>query len=235
VDRITRKELKGDKFAREVGHTVEYIGEHRKQVIRYCIVGVVALAAVLGLVGYRRQQHKARRAALTAAVEIQQSPIGPPSSEFIRSFPTEQERNGAAAKAFTDLVAKYSGSDEALIAAYYLGVAAAEQGKTLEAEKWLKNVAESGNADYASLAKLTLADLYRSQGKASEAEKLLRALIAKPSAFVSKEQATIALAELLAPSNPAEARKLLDPLSTTNRPAIGRAAMEVLSKLPRPQ
>ena len=235
MDRITRKKLKGDTFARDVGYTVEYVGEHRKQVIRYGIVGVAVLAAVLGLVYYRRQQHNARQAALTAAVEIRQSPIGPPTSELIKSFPTEQERDSAAVKAFTDLVKKYSGSDEARIAAYYLGVAAAGQDKMLEAEKWLKSVAESGNADYASLAKLTLADLYRSQGKASEAEKLLRSLIAKPSAFVSQEQATIALAELLAPTNPAEARKLLDPLSTTNRPAIGRAAMEVLSRLPRPQ
>jgi predicted negative regulator of RcsB-dependent stress response len=233
VDRITRKELKGDKFAREVGHTVEYVSEHRKQAIRYGIVGAAVLVAVLVVTGYRRQQHNARQAALTAAIEIQQAPVGPPTSEFVKSFPTEQERNSAAAKAFSDLVAKYSGSDEAIIAEYYLGAMAAEQDQTQEAEKWLKAAAESSNANYASLAKLTLADLYRWQGKAPQAEKLLRSLIAKPSEFVSKEQATIALAELLAPANPAEARKLLDPLSTTGRAAVGRAAMAVLSQLPR--
>jgi TolA-binding protein len=235
VDRITRKELKGDKFARDVGLTVEYLSEHRKQAIRYSIVGVAVLAAVLGLFYNRRQQHNARQTALTAAIEIQQSPIGSPSSEFIRSFPTAQERYSAASKAFTDLVTKYPGSDEATIAMYYLGALAADQDKMLEAEKWLKEAAQSGSANYASLAKLTLADLYRWQSRAPEAEKLLRSLIAKPTEFVSKEQATIALAELLAPSNPAEARKLLDPLSTTGRVAIGRAAMEVLSQLPRSQ
>jgi predicted negative regulator of RcsB-dependent stress response len=207
VDRLTRKKLKGDSFARDVGYTVEYLGEHRKQAIRYAIVGVAVLAAVLGVFYYLRQQRIARQAALTAAKDIQEAPIGPPPGEGIKSFPTAQERYSAATKAFTDLATKYSGSDEATIAQYHLG----------------------------SLAKLTLADLYRGQGKISEAERLLRSLIAKPTDFVSQEQATIALAELLIPSNPNEARKLLDPLSTTSRPAVGRAAMGVLSQLPRPQ
>jgi len=235
VDRLTRKKLKGDSFARDVGYTVEYLGEHRKQAIRYAIVGVAVLAAVLGFFYYLRQQRTARQAALTAAKDIQEAPIGPPPGEGIKSFPTAQERYSAATKAFTDLATKYSGSDEATIAQYHLGTLAAEQDKMLEAENWLKEAAQSGNANYASLAKLTLADLYRGQGKISEAERLLRSLIAKPTDFVSQEQATIALAELLIPSNPNEARKLLDPLSTTSRPAVGRAAMGVLSQLPRPQ
>ena len=41
---------------------------------------------------------------------------------------------------------------------------------------------------------------------------MLRDLIAHPTIFVSKEQATITLARYLAPKKPAEARKLLDPL-----------------------
>lgn len=234
MDRITRKELKGDKFARDVGLTVEYIGEHRAQVIRYSIVAVAVLAVVFGFFYYRRQQRIARQAALTAAIDVEQTPIGPPSSEY-KSFPTERERDGAAAKAFSDLVAKYPGSDQATISQYYLGTLAARQDKMLEAEKWLKEAAQSGNANYASLAMLTLADLYKSQGNTKEAEKLYRALIAKPSDFVSPEQATLELAELLAPSNPKEARKLLDPLSKTNRAAIGRQAIEMLGQLPNPR
>lgn len=230
MDRITRKELKSDKFALEVGHTVEYFAEHRKQAIRYGIAGAAVVLLVLGVVGYRRHQHAARQEALTAALELRQAPIGPPPDPSVRSFASEQEKNTAVAKAFADLAAKYSGSDEATIAEYYLGTMAADQGKTLEAEKWLKDVADSGNANYASLAKLTLADLYKGQGNMAEAEKLLRSLIAKPSMFVSKEQATIALAELLATRNPAEARKLLEPLRSA-RPGISQAAIAALGAL----
>jgi len=52
-------------------------------------------------------------------------------------------------------------------------------------------------------------------------EKLLRGLIAKPTEFVSKEHATIALAELLGSSQPAEARKLLK-CAQHHRPARDR-------------
>jgi predicted negative regulator of RcsB-dependent stress response len=235
VARITRKELKKDEFARDVGLTVEYLSEHRKQAIRYGVAVAVVAVLVLVVIGYRRQQRSARQQALTAAMEIQQSPVGPPSNEFVKFYPTEQERDNAARTAFADLVARFPGTNEATIGEYYLGTIAADQNKNQEAEKWLKQAAGASNADYASLAKLSLADLYRSEGKTADAEKLLRSLIAKPSQFVSKDEATIALADLVAPTNPAEARKLLDPLSTTNRAAIGRAASAVLSRLPPPQ
>ena len=42
MSRITRKELKTDKFALEIGHTVTFFEEHRQEIIRY---GGVALAA----------------------------------------------------------------------------------------------------------------------------------------------------------------------------------------------
>jgi TolA-binding protein len=146
VDRLTRKELKRDKFALEVEHTVEYVSEHRKAVIRYSVIGAVVLVAVLGFFAFRRQQQGARHEALTSALEIQQAAVGPAPNEFVRAYPTEQAKNEAATKAFADLSAKYSGSDEGAIAEYYLGTIAADQGKNAEAEKWLKEVIDSGNS-----------------------------------------------------------------------------------------
>lgn len=231
MDRLTRKELKSDKFALEVEHTVEYVSEHRKQVIRYCTAGAIVLLLVFGTYGYRRRQHTLRQEALAAALEIYQAPLGPSPSELIRSFPTAQDKEKAAAKAFTDVATKYAGSDEGTIARYYLGIVAADGGRLADAEKALKEVADSGEKNYASLAKLPLAEIYKSEGKTAEGEKVLRSLIAKPTDFVSKDQATIALARLLASSNPAEARKLLEPLRTT-RGAVSRTALTALSELP---
>ena len=233
MDRFTRKKLKKDEFAQDVGLTVEYLTEHRQQAIRYGTVGAVVLLLVLGIMAYRSRQYAARQAALKAASEIVQAQIGPPTGEPVQFFPTEEAKNTAIVKAFTDVVTKYRGSDEGTIAEYYLGTAAAGEGKTAEAEKWLKSAAEAGNANYASLAKLSLADVYRWEGKTPEAEKLLRSLIAKPTEFVSKEHATVALADLFVSSRPDEARKLLTPLSTAGRPAIGRAVMDVMNELPR--
>ena len=47
--RITRKELKTDKFALEVEHTVTFFEEHQKLIMRY---GAVALALIALIVGY---------------------------------------------------------------------------------------------------------------------------------------------------------------------------------------
>lgn len=232
MDRITRKGLKQDKFAAEVTHTVEYFSEHRKQATRYGVMALAAVLAVAAFVTYRSHERRVRQQALTAALEIYQAPVGVPTGDAGRTFHTPQEKTTAAMKAFSEVAAKYSGSDEGIIAQYYLGAMAADEGDTDGAIRNLKAVVDSGNRNYASLAKLSLADLYKAQGKAAEGETLLRSLVDKPSDFVSREQATIALARYIGTAKPAEARKLLEPLRTA-RSAISRAALTELSTLPQ--
>jgi hypothetical protein len=52
-----------------------------------------------------------------------------------------------------------------------------------------------------------------------------------PTIFVSKEQATLALAKGLMTTKPAEARKLLEPLRATRGPA-SQAAIQAFAELP---
>ena len=125
---------------------------------------------------------------------------------------------------------KYSGKEEGRIAQYFLGLYHADKGNLAEAEKQLKPVAESGKDAYASQAKLSLAQIYDSMGRQADAEKLLRSLIDDPTILVSKEQATIALAKVLAKKNPAEARKLLEPLRAERGP-VSRAALTALGEM----
>jgi predicted negative regulator of RcsB-dependent stress response len=231
VDRLTRKELKTDRFALEVGQIFEYLSEHQRESTRYGVAAAIVLLLVIGFFYYRRYQHNVREQALNAALRIQDAQVGQPGNEFIPGFPTQAAKDQAVLKAFTDLASKYPGSDEGIIARYSLGTLAADQGKNAEAEKDFQAVIDSRNATYGSLAKLSLAELYAAQGKLPEAEKLVSSVMDKPSVLVSKEQATIVLARLLAPSRPAEARKLLEPLRTA-RSVISRAALTALSELP---
>ncbi|MCC7497922.1 MAG: tetratricopeptide repeat protein [Bryobacterales bacterium] len=232
MDRISRKELKSDRFQERVGSTVEYLDEHRRQVI---LIGGIALAVLLvgwGAYWYSGRQKVVRQQALTQALDIQNSAVGPPSGNpLVKTFPTADARREEATKAFQQIINDHSNSEEATIARYYLGVIAAEAGKEADAAKHLQEVAEAGRNPYSSLAQFALAQLYQGQGKTTEAEKLLRALIDRPSMLVSKEQATIALAKVIAPKNPAEARKLLEPLRT-ERSAVSRTALTALSEIP---
>jgi predicted negative regulator of RcsB-dependent stress response len=233
VDRITRKKLKRDDFALEVGQTVEFFTEHRQQSFRYGVAGLIAILLIAGFFVWRAQQRSAREAAMTAAIEIRRAQVGPSQGdEQTRTFATEQDKAKAEMAAFGGVAAKYSGSTEGIIAQYYLGAIAASQGNVRGAESAFKEVIDSGDASYASLAKVALADVYEGQGKGAEAEKLLRSLLDKPTVFVSQEQATIALARCIGQRRPEEARKLLTPL-LTGRSAISRAAASELGSLPK--
>jgi predicted negative regulator of RcsB-dependent stress response len=164
---------------------------------------------------------------------IYEAPVGPASSNPPNTvtFTTQEEKTKAVHKTLGELVNKYPGTDEAAIATYYLGAYSSDQGNLGEAEKDFKQVIDSGKREYASLAKLSLAKVYQSQGKTADAEKLLRSLVANPTILVSKQQATIALAEALAPTKPEEARKLLEPLRADRSP-VSRAALNVLARIP---
>ena len=231
MDRVHRQELKHDKFVEQVGSTVEYAAGHKDQLWKW---GAVALAILLlagGAYWYTTYAAAQRDEDLRGALRIQEANVGPNSTEFVVSFPTQAEKEQATIKAFNDLAAKYPGKREGVISEYYLGVTYADQGNVLEAEKHFKLAADSGQTEYATQAKLSLADLYASSGKGGEAEKLLRSIIDNPSILVSKEQATINLGRLLGPTKPAEARKLLEPLRSERGP-VSRAALSALAEIP---
>ncbi|MBZ5586660.1 MAG: tetratricopeptide repeat protein [Acidobacteriia bacterium] len=229
--RITRKELKSDKFALEVEHTVNFFEEHQKEIIRY---GAIALAIAVLIVGYSiysRHQRAEREAALYVAIQAQEAPVGAAAPGAL-SFPTQQAKDQQTTKLFTDLKNKYSGSDEADISQYYLGSILADEGKLAEAEKSYLQASQSGDAKYASLAKLALAQIYFADGRADQGEKMLRDLMDHPTIFVSKDQATITLARYLAQKKPAEARKLLQPLMSKPGP-VGQTAISISGGIPQ--
>jgi tetratricopeptide (TPR) repeat protein len=232
VDRVTRSKLKTDRFAVEVEHSVEFVSEHRKQVFQYGAAAVALVLVAAGIWYYRDRQHTARQEELAAAMDIMQAPVaptGPPGQVF---YTTDALKNAAAVKAFKPIYDKYSGTDEGAVAASYLGAISMDEGKLTEAEKYFQRAADSGDKNLASMAKLSLAQVYLSAGRQADAEKLLRSVYdGKPTAFVSKEQAAIALARAISTTKPAEARKLLEPLRT-ERPAVSQAAITLLSQLP---
>src|SRR5207249_2762296 len=145
-------------------------------------------------------------------------------------FPTEDAKRRAAVKAFSTLASAHPGSAEGILAKYYLGAIAADQGKMTDAEKLFKEAADSGDKNYASLAKFSLAQVYFAEKRPADGEKILRDLMAHPTVFVSKDQAIIALARGIAPTRPDEARKMLEPLRTQNG-VVSQVAISAVGEL----
>src|SRR6266568_4244093 len=219
---MNRKELKTDKFAVEVEHSVEYVSAHKKQVIQYGSIAAVAIIIIGGIWYYRDRQADQRLQELGKAMDIMQVMVNPTAPPDGRDFyPSEAAKDQAGEKAFKAFYDKYSGSKEAAIAASYLGAISMDLNRLPDAEKYFQQAVESSDKNYSSMAKLSLAQVYLSTNRQADAEKLLRSLYENPTAFVSKEQATIALAQALSVSKPAEARKLLTPLMS-ERAAVSR-------------
>jgi predicted negative regulator of RcsB-dependent stress response len=229
VSRITRKELKTDKFALEVEHTVSLFEQHRQEIIRYGGIAAAVVVLIVGYTIYSRSQHAAREQALSHAIEVQEAPVGQSGSGGL-SFPTQEAKDAEAAKVFGDIKNKYSGSAEGQIASYYLASIQADQGNMAQAEKSFQDVAQHADTGYASLAKIALAQIYFSDGRNQQGEATLRDLMAHPTVFVSSDMASIALAKhYAAMKNNAEAKKLLEPLRS--KPGVGQVAITMLGEL----
>jgi predicted negative regulator of RcsB-dependent stress response len=230
VSRITRKELKTDKFALEVEHGLTFFEEHRNEIGKYAGIAVAVVVLILGYTIYQRREHGVREEALASAIRVQEAPVGVSGNGGL-AFPSQEAKDKESTRVFTELATKYSGSAEGEIGQYYLGSIKADQGKLAEAEKLFQEVAQKGDEKYASLAKFAQAQICFSEGRADQGEKLLRDLIANPTVFVSSDQAAISLARAIGQKKPAEARKLLDPLRN-KQGSVGQLALTTLSELP---
>jgi predicted negative regulator of RcsB-dependent stress response len=232
VDRLTRKDLKTDKFAVEAEHMFEFLTDHPEQLKKYGAIAAAVVIVIGGIYFYRTHQATAREEALAQAMKLDDAIVSnnpvPPNI----TFKTQAEKDQARNKAFADLAAKYRGSREGAIGGIYMASTAADKGDLAEAEKQYKDVVDSAPSDFASLATISLAQVYSAEGKQADAEKLLQDLIKNPTTLVSKEQATIALADVEMKTKPAEARKLLEPLRI-GRSAVSRAAVTMLGNLPQ--
>ena len=230
MDRHTRKELKTDKFAQGVGSGFEFLSEHRGQATRWGLVVVAVVVIVGGVWLYRSHQATQRADLLAKAMQIDDATVGPPQPPR-QTFPTVEDKEKALIAAFTDVAVKYPGSQEAAVAQLAVASTQADKGNIDEALKTFKNIIDTAPEPYVSVARLSTAQIDASQGKNDDAEKLLKELVDKPTVFVSKDQATLELAQVVAKRNPAEARKLLEPLSASPRSAVSQAAVNVMGTL----
>jgi TolA-binding protein len=229
-EHLTRKDLRTDAFAVAVEHNVDFLTHHRKQLIQYGGIALLAVAAGVGIYAFMGHSKTIREEQLSDAIAIQETAVTPNGAPGPGVYTSEDAKAAAASKAFTGVVTSHSGSREGEIAEYYLGCIAADAGKLDEARKHYQAVADGGNKDYASLANYSLAEIDYMQNRPTDGEKILRQLIDHPTVFVSKDQASITLARHLGKTNPTEARKLLDPI-IRGASESSQAAVQVMGEI----
>jgi tetratricopeptide (TPR) repeat protein len=234
LDKLTRKELKTDRFVQEVSHSLEYVSSHRAQAKKYGVLGLAVLVVAAGTYFFVTRRAAQRQSDLAGAFHVRAGIVGgtPQPGDPRPVYKDQAEKDTALGKAFANVASAHPGTNEASVAHYQLGVLASDAGRLDEAEKQFRAAMNAGDANYSSVARHSLAQVLSAKGKHAEAEKLLRELIDNPSLLVSKEQATFTLARVYASSKPAEARKLVEPLMKDTRPTIARNAEQLMGELP---
>ncbi len=230
---ITRKELREDKFAVEVEHTVDFFTAHRQKVMQYGGAAVAVAVVVGGAFYFMNYQTATRQKALGDAISASAAPITQaPSPNGALSFQTDAAKKDAVTKAFTKVAADFAGKDEGYVAEYFLGSQLVENIKFDDARKKFQDVADHAESNYASLARLALAQIDFAEGRNDEATKLLKDLIDHPTDMVSKEQAQITLAKGLAPTKPEDARSQLTSIKA-DAPEVTAIVAAAMSELPK--
>ena len=222
-----KEQVRHDRFTETVTNIVNYAASHRRQVILWASVLGLVIVIVIAALWYSASRRAARQGDLQAAFAVLEAPVAAPDAVG-RNFPTQSAKNVAAKKALQSVISKDSGTREGLMARYYLGTLKAQMGDPKGAEADLRTVASSSN-ETAPLAKIALAQLYAGQNKMTEAQGYLRELVDKPTDLVSKAQAQLLLAQLLQPTKPAEAKKIVQSVKGPNQsPAVARAADQIV-------
>lgn len=224
-----RHQLKQDQFAAATMDKLSWAVEHRNPLLYVGLAVVVVLLLAIGAFYYQQSREQKASILLGDALATYSSPLRPAGSPEIPgqpSFTSAAERAKAATGKLDEVVQKYRRTDSGTNAEYFLGLAAEDMVDNAKAEEHFKKVSGSGNKEISALAKSALAALYHETGRDQQAIELYKALIEKSTNSVPKPQSQLALAEIYAPKDAVQARRIYEEIAKENAGnPIGNFAM----------
>lgn len=208
---ILRKDLKKDEIREKLVSGFESVASHQQALWVGVAAALVVVLAVFGWNTYARRQTAKASAALDDAMKIFQArirPAGEPADPVEVTYLDEKNKYTDADKKFLQVANDFGRTKPGQMARYYAALSEVQLKQYAQAEKNLNQVISGGDENLAGLAKFQLADVYRQENKGAQAVDLYKQLSDKPSIFVPKPMAMLALADYYRKADPAQAAKL---------------------------
>jgi predicted negative regulator of RcsB-dependent stress response len=235
VDTQTRHALKQDKFVTATTSGLEWIGEHRSNVIAWSVGVLLTLAVVVTSIVVFEKRDQAANQLLGQAMDIYESPLAQPNQPAepgMKTYATASDRAKAAYPIFRQTADQYGWLTAGQMARYFAGVTEVDLGQQSSAETDLEKATHSSNSNVASLAKIALANLYAQTGRSSQAVTLFQDVIAHPTTTVPKSAAQLQLAAMYESTQPQEARRIYAEIKDQNKDTdAGQIASQKLQQL----
>lgn len=243
--RLSRHELKDDKFKSAFEEYEFFAKQHYREIALAVGMALVIVGLVFGLRYLRDREEAAANAQLGGALETFHAYVGAGAVGAIGaqalSFPTAQEK-------YTKALAEFSAMSDVKgwatvlptqravrIARYHVGLCQAELGDEAGAIKTLTHSADDRDAEIASLARFALAGQLVKTGKTADAVKLYQNLEDHPTTSVPKATAELAQADALRITQPAEARRIYEYMQReyASDTTLAESVRQQLASLPK--
>ena len=228
--KISRKELKHDRFAEEVGQSVVFLSSHRRQMLLGGGGAVLLIMGALVWSGYRATNRQEAHTALQKGIEMYHGKVDTEQQLAAVTFPTTIARFRDTREQFEKVIFDHPDGEQAVAAGYYLALLDLEQEKPHDAKTRLEELSNRGNGEYVALVRLTAADLYAREAQQEQAAWHYKRLIDNPTKLVSKARSQLAYAKFLSDTDPKAAKTLLEEVRGDAGPASAAAAA-LLQKL----
>ena len=208
---ILRKDLKKDEIREKFVSGVESVASHQQALWLVVAALLVVALGVFGWTTYAQRETAKASAALDDGMKVFQARVraaSDPADPTELTYVDEKNKYSDADKKFLAAANQYGRTKPGQMARYYAALCEAQLKQYPEAEKNLSQIISGGDENLASLAKLQLASVYLQENKGAQAVDLYKQLSDKPTIFVPKATAMLALADYYRKTDPAQATKL---------------------------
>ena len=181
MSRLTRREMKRDEVREGLGHVVDYVRDHGRELVLAIAAVAMLAAATGGWMLYRGQRLQAANNELAHAILLYQAPIDAvapqPEDPTAPSFAGESERDEAARAAFERVRERFGGGRVGAVAAAYLAEMATRAGDLATARELWTEAERTRNSALTTEMLLNRLAADRAEGRAEEALAELQAML----------------------------------------------------------